>query len=159
MTSICHRDTQRSYIRDPQTNCISSRKLSIRKCSGSCDSTVIHQQQQQLLNSNFNDQESIKYYKWRKVYKRSANSAQVWLPDNSKDMRSFRTIKDLSTIVSQHSDHSSSFTSQQYCCQATKMKLKPILFNCPNGAVYERTIKLARKCSCVQCVQQMTKTH
>lgn len=41
--------------------------------------------------------------------------------------------------------------TKQHCCQATKIKLRPILFNCPNGAVYERTIKLAKKCTCVQC--------
>ncbi|CAH8848446.1 unnamed protein product [Trichobilharzia szidati] len=169
LVSACHRDTQRSYIRDPQTNCISSRKLSIRKCSGTCDSNILHheQQQQQLqhqqhLNKNSsNNQESMKFYKWKTIYKRSSDSVQVWLPRSSKEIRSSETVNSFNPFESSHSNHpngiithlSNKQQQQQYCCQATKIKLRPILFNCPNGAVYERTIKLAKRCGCVQCGQ------
>ncbi|KAA3675986.1 slit 2 [Paragonimus westermani] len=34
----CQADSQRSYIRDPQTGCVSTRKISVRTCTGSCSS-------------------------------------------------------------------------------------------------------------------------
>ncbi|VDQ00637.1 unnamed protein product [Trichobilharzia regenti] len=169
--SACHRDTQRSYIRDPQTNCVSSRKLSIRKCSGTCDSNIFqheqHQQLQQQLNkNNSNNRESMKFYKWKTIYKRSSDSVQVWLPRSSKEIRSSETVNNFNPFESSHSNQPNGMIThlsnkqgqqhqqqQQYCCQATKIKLRPILFNCPNGAVYERTIKLAKRCGCVQCGQ------
>ncbi|KAF5398259.1 hypothetical protein PHET_08434, partial [Paragonimus heterotremus] len=36
----CQADSQRSYIRDPQTGCVSTRKISVRMCSGSCSSAT-----------------------------------------------------------------------------------------------------------------------
>ncbi|CAH8498302.1 unnamed protein product [Schistosoma turkestanicum] len=174
---ICHRQTQRSYIRDPQTNCISSRKLSIRKCSGSCDSTIIthqpqhqsqhHQQQPSVSNEkddstgdDDNDDQSLKYHKWRTLHKRSTNSVRVWLSNHIKHKQSSPMITMKESTNSPHlvqlNSYSTSSTlpiiTKQHCCQATKTKLRPILFNCPNGAVYERIIKLAKKCTCVQCV-------
>ncbi|CAH8546504.1 unnamed protein product [Schistosoma bovis] len=158
---VCHRETQRSYIRDPQTNCISSRKLSIRKCSGSCDSTIIkfqqQQQQQELFSSEndiSNDYESLKYHKWKAVHKRSTNSGRVWLPQNLINKQSHMIkMKESNSpyLVHLNSYKTTPSMTKQHCCQATKIKLRPILFNCPNGAVYERTIKLAKKCTCVQC--------
>ncbi|XP_018651488.1 axon guidance protein [Schistosoma mansoni] len=159
---VCHRETQRSYIRDPQTNCISSRKLSIRKCSGSCDSTMINLQQQESFNNDnndiTNDNESFKYHKWKAFHKRSTNSDHVWLPQNLDHKQShIIKMKDSNTpISSPYSIHLNSYKitssmTKQHCCQAIKIKLRPILFNCPNGAVYERTIKLAKKCTCIQC--------
>lgn len=118
----CRQSTQRSFIRDPQTSCISTRKLTVKTCSGSCSTTDADQDDDG--SESVNEFASVEH---------TEATRSLWLPESMRRYR--RSEKD-----------------SKICCRPIKVRHRRIQFQCADGSAYERTVKLVKRCGCTQCV-------
>ncbi|KAM7537665.1 hypothetical protein Aperf_G00000075381 [Anoplocephala perfoliata] len=134
-TTFCKRHSRYSHIFDPDTGCISTRRIVIRSCSGSCQEGV-------STSLMWDYEERQRKRRMRKRARRRVRRHRIqWSSYSSSPLpgvnRVTRSIPEISGT----------------CCQPIRFKQKSIQFHCPKngdgvGRVYSRWFRFVRKCGC-----------
>ncbi|VDL58210.1 unnamed protein product [Hymenolepis diminuta] len=135
-TTLCKRHSRYSYIYDPDTGCISTRRVMIRSCSGSCQegaaTSLIWEQEERQRKRRMR----------KRARRRVRRHRSQWNPYSSSPSPGLNR-------VSRNTEETSG-----RCCQPIRFKQKRIQFHCPkNGGsgvnrVYSRWFRFVRKCGC-----------
>ncbi|KAL5110934.1 hypothetical protein TcWFU_009486 [Taenia crassiceps] len=129
--AFCKRHSRYSYIYDPDTGCISTNRIVIRSCSGSCRDAAGASLTWQL-------EQQQRKRRWRKKARRRVRRHRSqWISSSPPSMaRSGRVSRSVT----------------ETCCQPVRFKQKSIQFHCPQngseGRVYSRWFRFVRKCGC-----------
>lgn len=138
--AFCKRHSRYSYLYDPDTGCISTRRIVIHSCSGSCQNAVStsllwHQERQQQKR------------RWRKKVRRRVRRHRSQLTSSSP-------LPQLPSKISGASRMPRSIPeSTVACCQPVRFKQKSVQFHCAQngggGRIYSRWFRFVRKCGCI----------
>ncbi|KAL5971960.1 hypothetical protein TSMEX_000351, partial [Taenia solium] len=140
--TFCKRHSRYSYIYDPDTGCISTSRIVIRSCSGSCQDAADTSSMWQLERQQ-------RKHRWRKKARRRVRrhrnqwiSSSPLLPPPSLPL-----MPRLSRMPRSVTENTGT------CCQPVRFKQKNIQFHCPQdggeGRVYSRWFRFVRKCGCI----------
>ncbi|KAL7065511.1 hypothetical protein AAHC03_04868 [Spirometra sp. Aus1] len=129
--SYCRRQFRSSFLHDPINGCISTDRILVHSCSGSC---------------HYPDGTPIPWSPDRRRRARRRRRDRV----KRREKRQFaQQMGDRYSL--RYTLASSSGTSNVTCCQPVKFMQKNILFRCPNGRQYFRWFRFVRKCACSAC--------
>ncbi|KAH9283513.1 Slit -like protein 2 protein [Echinococcus granulosus] len=131
---FCKRHSRYSYIYDPDTGCISTRRIVIRSCSGSCQGAAGTSLMWQL-------EQQQRKRRWRKKARRRVRRHRSQWTSLSPPL-----MPKLSRMPRSVTENTGT------CCQPMRFKQKSVQFQCPkNGSgnrVYSRWFHFVRKCGC-----------
>uniref|UniRef100_A0A0R3W0Y6 Slit homolog 2 protein n=1 Tax=Taenia asiatica TaxID=60517 RepID=A0A0R3W0Y6_TAEAS len=140
--TFCRRHSRYSYIYDPDTGCISTSRIVIRSCSGSCrdaaDTSLMWQLEQQQRKR-----------RWRKkAQRRVRRHRSQWISSSPLlPPPSLSLLPRISRMPRSATENTGT------CCQPVRFKQKNIQFHCPQGGgegrVYSRWFRFVRKCGCI----------
>ncbi|VDM22163.1 unnamed protein product [Hydatigera taeniaeformis] len=142
VTAFCKRHSRYSYIYDPDTGCISTSRIVIRSCSGSCQGAAgtlmwqLEQQRQQKRRWSKKARRRVRRH-------RSQWTSSASLPSPSSSLPLTPGLNRMPRSVTENTGT---------CCQPVRFKRKSVQFHCPQnggeGRVYSRWFRFVRKCGC-----------
>uniref|UniRef100_A0A5K3EG44 Protein slit n=1 Tax=Mesocestoides corti TaxID=53468 RepID=A0A5K3EG44_MESCO len=134
--AYCRRHSRYSYLHDPDTGCISTQRVVIHSCSGSCQnpaSTMLLWHREQQRKRRWQNQ----------ARRRIRRHRRQWSPSAQMSVSNKNT--GLSRVIRR--DLEGGLT----CCQPIRFKQRNVQFRCPQssgGRMYSRWFRFVRKCGC-----------
>lgn len=142
LVAYCRRYSRYSYLHDPDTGCISTRRIVIQSCSGSCKHPSI--------TSLLWYREQQRKRRWRKkARRRIRRHRRQWTPQPSTPVAN-SPLPALSVLLRPPR----STPSGETCCRPIRFKQRSVQFHCPQnptGRMYSRWFRFVRKCGCTAC--------